>query len=206
MTNDIFSARRAMNTDIAELCLIAQSNKEFSFFNQATAHSITQGGEIWCCEQNKKIAAFGGFMPISGDNNLSIAAKKTLVIPHNATLVLPVCPMPDFMGGNRFFEWYHSRADGKNEVIVSLLPVKAAHMTLSFYFSLNLCLVAMRPLHNLRPFYIFIERIMQFHDKEAIMVNASDTLVLSRFLEAGYCGVDALFIENELKIKLVKKD
>lgn len=204
MIKNIFSARRILPTDVNELCELAAKNKEFSFFNLETATSIMQSGEMWCCVNNRQIAAFGGFVPISSKNSLCEAVVKTRLLPQSATVVLPVCCKEEFKGADRFFEWYHSRAGGKNKAIASLLPVKSNAQKLGTYFSLGLCLAAMRPLHNLRPNYIFIERIMQFEDKEAIMVNAQDTLLLSRFLETGYCGVEAIEIENELKVKLVK--
>lgn len=204
MIKSIFSARRILPTDISELCALAAQSKEFSFFNAQTAADIMQSGEMWCCVNNRTIAAFGGFMPIGSGNPLCEAAVKTRLLPQSAVIVLPVCCNDAFKGADKFFEWYHSRAGGKNKAIASFLPVKTSSSQLRFYFSLGLCLIAMRPLHNLRPNYIFIERIMQFEDKEAIMVNAQDTLILSRFLETGYCGVEAVEVENELKIKLVK--
>lgn len=199
-----FFARRLLRGDLPETILMSQnSNADYSYLTINTVNKLVLDGEGWCCTEHGEIVAVGGFLPLSANCELCEAVEKTRLLPPRSMLVLPVCAKPYFNGNGRFFEWCLSRASCKNEVLYALLPVKTGENMLQLYFSCGMCVVAMRPLYNLRPYYFFARGGMQVNRTNSIMVNVADTHTLSKFLENGYCAVDAYKVENELKMELV---
>ncbi len=211
LMNDYFPARRVLPHDLAAvLAFYTRAGREYSFADAATLHSLWQSGELWACFDGAAIAALGGFVRLDAQNRLCDAVQKTAFLPHQTLLLLPPVFAEGFPAAGRFCDWCRQRAMQYLNVhggggLAALVPVKSGGTLLPLYFAMRLQLVAMRPLDNLRPYFIFLSAGLDICADDSIIVPISDTFTLSKLLETGYVATDALLQDGILHLRVQAK-
>ena len=113
------------------------------------------------------------------DTVICDALMKTRLFKAKENIILPCAGECDKYIGESMFSL---DADG------AAIPVKSGEKWLKYAFDAGYVLVAMRPLFELRPNYIF-RRLCKDDKKVCDKISIDDTLTLSRALENGFAGV-----------------
>ncbi|MEG0877296.1 MAG: hypothetical protein RSF00_01350 [Oscillospiraceae bacterium] len=191
-----FSARRLLTSDISSAAdFYGEFGKDYSFASPPQLSCILKNGELWGCFNGGTLAAVCGFLPLNSPCAVCRSASDTRLLRKDTVLLLPPCSVADFMGLEYFYRWCAARAEKPQIPLCALLPVKSGYSHLPMMFRSQLQLVAIRPLFELRPYYIFLEKNMKLSNNNSIMVPVSDTFKVSQMLETGFFSAN-IFDDN----------
>ena len=175
--------RRLLKNEISSAYKIyAEAGRDYRFASEEQLLKIYENGVIWGAFEGGALDACTAVCRADSPADICTAAMKTrLFLPEN-TLMLPCAGGCDENILSSIFSCAALDADSL------LIPVKSASNQLSSAFDAGFSLVAMRPLFELRPHYIFKRKSLDFKSP-SVKMNIADTLSLSRALENGFTGV-----------------
>ncbi|MEG0178713.1 MAG: hypothetical protein RR654_04090 [Oscillospiraceae bacterium] len=168
--------------------IYAQGTRDYSFASEACLEQISQKGKLLAYgDVSSNKIAIGGIAPINFNCALTRAAKKTGLCGKNTVLILPIlekceCEIAPLL------DKCLSLIEETMGDAMALVPIISGEKQLCAYFKKNMCIVALRPLHALRPYYILQYKKAEYG--KSIIISKTNTYTISRLLESGYIVVD----------------
>ncbi len=193
-TAPYFAARRLILTDVGAVRSIYDSTgRDGVWADDASLRCIVRCGEIWGGFSGGTLQLCSGLCGIGTKIALCEALRGTELFSCDSMVFLPpACLSGSTQYATAFWDMLLARLVylGAADAVLPL-PVKTGTPLLSSVFAAGFSMVAVRPLVELRPHYIFRTNRMKNSQKNSIMVQISDTLALARLLENGYiaCGM-----------------
>lgn len=193
-TAPYFAARRLILTDVGAAHAIYDSiGRDGVWADDASLRCLVRHGEVWGGFSAGSLQLCGGLCAINTKIPLCDALRDAELHCGGSMVFLPPVCLPDSSRyAAAFLDMLLARfvCLGASDAVLPL-PVKTGAALLPAIFGAGFSMVAVRPLVQLRPHYIFCKSKMKNNIKNSIMVQTSDTLALARLLENGYvaCGM-----------------
>ena len=183
MVTPYFTVRRLLRQDMAQvLALYRCAPRDGAWVFAQSPDILLAHASIWGGFWGDTLCICGGVCSLSAPLPLAAALCGTqLCLPQ--AVVLPLAASPQGLAFAPAF-----LAAFPLQKACALLPIKSGAPLAKHYFDAHYNLLAIRPLFELRPHYIFVQTQVKNPEKESIIVSLSETYSLAKLLEQGYLG------------------
>ena len=189
-----FSVRRLLLPELsAALALYAAAPRESAWTLADSPEALMRHAKFWGGFFGTALCICGGLCEMQAPLAPAQALCNTQLELGDALLLPVAATAQGEQYANVFLEVLLAQAQQESAKprarnVCALLPVKTGAALAPAYFEAGFSLLAIRPLHELRPTYIFMQTEMKNEKKESIIVSFADTYLLAKQLEQGYLG------------------